>query len=53
MKEFCLETYIPLIRNVTAHIELPMEKKTDLFKKLVGILIKFVSALIYQVKKNT
>ncbi|TRY80394.1 hypothetical protein TCAL_04714 [Tigriopus californicus] len=48
LKEFCLQTFLPEIRVVTADFELPEEEKTLLTHRLEGILMKLLYGAIWQ-----
>ena len=52
IKEFCLLTFVPEIRNATRHIKLTSDQFFNLEGNTVSTVIKLIYAFLWQVRSN-
>ena len=46
--DFIVKQYMPALRDATKHLQVTEDEKKSLFEKLVGTVIKLLTAFVYQ-----
>lgn len=46
--DFIVNEYMPELNDATKHLSISKDEKTSLFNKLIGTLIKLLTAFVYQ-----